>query len=126
MSEVKRFTRIVRTEEGGSAFEEDELRLDEQRIASGVPPTLVGRMSSSAAEVLFLLSATKFDIEPHPAPRRQWVVPLRGRFEVEVSSGERRRFGPGDLVFAADTTGKGHVTVSFGEPPFEVLFVPTD
>jgi len=126
MSEVKRFTRIVRTEEGGSAFEEDELPLDEQRIASGLPPTLVGRMSSSAAGVLFLLSATKFDSKPHPAPRRQWVVPLRGTLEVEVSSGERRRFGPGDLVFVADTTGKGHVTFSVGEPPFEVLFVPTD
>jgi hypothetical protein len=126
MSEVKRFTRIVRTEEGDSAFEEDELQLDEQRIASGLPPTLVGRMSSSAAEVLFLLSATKFDSEPHPAPRRQWVVPLRGRLEVEVSNGERRRFGPGDLVFVADTTGKGHVSFSVGEPPFEVLFVPTD
>ena len=126
MSEVKRFTRIVRTEEGGSAFEEDELRLDEQRIASGVPPMLVGRLSSSADGVLFLLSATEFDSEPHPAPRRQWVVPLRGRFEVEVSSGERRRFGPGDLIFVADTTGRGHVSFSVGEPPFEALFVPTD
>ena len=126
MSEVKRFTRIVRTEEGGSAFEEDELRLDEQQIVSGFRPTLVGHLSSSAAGVLFLLSPTKFDSEPHPAPRRQWVVPLRGMVEVEVSNGERRRFGPGDLVFVADTTGTGHVSFSVGEPPFEFLFVPSD
>jgi hypothetical protein len=38
------------------------------------------------------------------------AVMLRGAVEVEVSEGTRRRFGPGDLVLAADTTGRGHLT----------------
>lgn len=126
MSEVKRFVRIVRTEDGGSAFEDDDLRLDAQQIASGFAPTLVGRLSPSAVGVLYLFSPTPFDSAPHTAPRRQWVVPMRGVIEVEVTSGERRRFGPGDLVFVSDTTGTGHVTVSVGEPPFELLFVPSE
>jgi hypothetical protein len=41
MSEVKQFVRIVRTEDGGSAFEDDDLRLDAQQIASGFAPTPV-------------------------------------------------------------------------------------
>jgi hypothetical protein len=126
MSEVKRFTRIVRTEDDGSAFEDHELQLDQQQVASGFAPTLVGRLSPSAVGVLYLFSPTEFDSDPHPAPRRQWVVPLRGMLEVVVSTGERRRFQPGDLVFVADTTGKGHVSCSVGEPPFELLFIPSD
>jgi uncharacterized cupin superfamily protein len=49
---------------------------------------------------------------------------LRGSIEVEVSNGERRRFGPGDLVLVADTTGAGHVTTAVGDSPLEGLFVP--
>jgi uncharacterized cupin superfamily protein len=123
MPEVSvRFTRIARTDDGGSAFEEDEFRLTEQRVADGVPPMAVGGVPASGA-ALFVRSAA-FDSAPHPAPRQQWVVMLRGTIEVEVSGGTKRRFGPGDLVLAADTTGTGHVTVGVGDPPFEALFVP--
>lgn len=122
MSEVKGYTRIVCTDDGGSAFEDAELYLDEQQVANGVPPMFVGGLSP-ASDVVFLRSA-EFESEPHPAPRRQWVVMLRGAVEVEVSDGTRRRFGPGDLLLAADTTGRGHVTFAVGDPPFEGLFVP--
>jgi hypothetical protein len=122
MSDVKAYTKVVRTDDGGSRFEDAELRLDERRIADGVPPMFAGGLSVSAA-VTFLRSAD-FDSAPHPAPREQWVVMVRGAIEVEVSDGARRRFAPGDLVFVADTTGRGHVTAAVGEPPFEALFVP--
>jgi quercetin dioxygenase-like cupin family protein len=72
---------------------------------------------------LFVRSAA-FDSAPHPAPQEQWVVMLRGTIEVEVSEGTKRRFGPGDLVLATDTTGAGHITVGVGDPPFEALFLP--
>ncbi|MDN3354577.1 hypothetical protein [Actinomadura sp. DC4] len=122
MSDLKLYTRVVRTGDGGSRFEDGALPLTERRIADGVPPMFTGGLSASAA-VTFLRSAD-FDSDPHPAPREQWVVMVRGAIEVEVSDGERRRFGPGDLVFVSDTTGRGHVTAAIGEPPFEALFVP--
>jgi hypothetical protein len=124
--EVKRFTRIVRTDDGGSAFEDGELRLEPQQIARGFAPTLTGGLPSSGAGVLYLFSPAEFDSEPHPAPRRQWVVLLRGMLDVVVSNGERRRFAPGDLVFVADTTGQGHTSYSAGDPPFELLFIPSE
>jgi len=46
----------------------------------------------------------------HIAPQRQFAINLTGELEVEVSDGERRRIGPGDLVLLDDTYGKGHVT----------------
>lgn len=126
MPRTKPYTKIVRTPDGGSAFEDTDLRLDEQEISPGVPPMLVGRLSPPAAGALFILSPHTFGSDRHPAPRRQWVVPLRGTLEVQVSNGERRRFAPGDLVFVADTTGEGHLTTSVGEPPFYGLFIPAD
>jgi hypothetical protein len=119
---VKRYTRIVCTDGGGSGFEDAELQLTEQRVADGVPPMLVAGLSS-AAGAAFLRSAA-FDSDPHPAPREQWVVMVRGAIEVEVSDGTRRRFEPGDLVFVADTAGRGHTTFAVGDPPIEALFVP--
>jgi hypothetical protein len=51
----------------------------------------------------------------HNAPWRRYVVPLSGRFEVEVSSdGTIKSFGPGDILLAEDTTGKGHKTRAVG------------
>jgi hypothetical protein len=126
MRQVKPFTTIVRTEDGGSAFREDELGLDEQQVASGIPPMLVGRMSSSGSGVMLVVSNTSISSDPHPAPRRQWVVVLRGMIDVEVSDGTRKRFGPGDLIFVTDTTGRGHISVTVGEPPFEALFIPSE
>jgi hypothetical protein len=122
MSDEKPYTRVVITADGGSAFEDAALVLTERRVSSGVPPMSTAGMSA-ASGVTYLRSAD-FDSEPHPAPREQWVVMVRGVIEVEVSDGSRRRFGPGDLVHVSDTTGSGHITTAVGEPPFEALFVP--
>ena len=46
----------------------------------------------------------------HTAPQPQYIVYLDGEVEVETSSGERRTFKSGDILFANDTTGKGHIT----------------
>lgn len=117
-----RFTKIARTGDGESAFEDGEIALVHWHVADGVPAMAVGGLPSSGG-VQFLRSAA-FDSAAHPAPREQWVVMLCGVIEVTVSDGSRRRFGPGDLVLAADTTGMGHVTTGVGNPPFEALFIP--
>ena len=87
-----------------------------------MPRVLVGSLSL-AGGVIFLRS-TEFDSQTHPAPRRQWVVMLRGAMEIEVTDGTRRRFGPGDVVLGADATGRGHVTVAVGNPPLEAIAIP--
>ncbi|MEU7833755.1 hypothetical protein [Nonomuraea sp. NPDC049129] len=117
-----RFTRIARTEDGGSAFEDGEIALAHRQVAEGVPAMAVGGLPSKGG-VQFVRSAA-FDSAAHPAPREQWVMMLRGTIEVTVTDGTRRRFGAGDLVLAADTTGLGHITTGVGEPPFEALFIP--
>jgi hypothetical protein len=48
--------------------------------------------------------------EWHPAPRRQFIIPLNGKMEFQASDGEKRTFGPGDILLVEDTAGKGHIS----------------
>lgn len=122
MAETASFVAVVATEGGGSAFVDRELELEKRFVAEGMPALLAAALPS-AAGVAYLRGAP-FESEPHAAPRRQWVILLRGAFEIEVSDGTRRTFRPGDLLLAEDVTGRGHTTRTVGDPPFEALFVP--
>ncbi len=46
----------------------------------------------------------------HNAPQPQYIIYLEGEVEVEASGGETRIFKPGDVLFATDLTGKGHIS----------------
>jgi len=122
MSTLKRYTVIVTTDSGSSAFEDAELTLSEQPMGDLAPPMFVG--SLGACEGAALVQFDAFHGEPHPAVPAQWVVPLRGVIEVEVSDGTSRRFGPGDLLLATDSSGQGHITRVVGDTPFEGLGIP--
>lgn len=122
-STVKPYTRVAVDENGDSVFEDAELALTQQHVAQALPPLGVAGIASTEGS-LYLLSP-EFAADPHPAPRVQWIVMLRGVLEIEVTSGATRRFEPGDLVLVADTVGRGHRTRSIGDP-IEGLFVPVD
>jgi hypothetical protein len=76
----------------------------------------LGELEKAAAIVIGRVAANPaFSSDWHNAPQRRYVVPLSGRFEVEVSSdGTIKSFGPGDILLAEDTTGKGHKTRAVG------------
>ena len=59
----------------------------------------------------------------HVAPRRQFVIHLAGTAEIEVGDGTSRRFGPGEVLLADDTTGQGHISREV-EGPRRQIFVP--
>ena len=123
MTEVKRFTRIVTDAAGGSSFQDDEFLLD---VSPGATGMLTGAVPAASA-VVYVRHDTWGNFAhpaPRPAPRRQWVVVLRGTIEVEVTDGSRRTLGPGDLLRAEDTEGTGHITRPVGDPPIEGLFLP--
>ena len=48
----------------------------------------------------------------HNAPRRQLIFLTSGILELEASDGRRTVCRPGDLIFAEDTQGRGHITRS--------------
>ena len=64
-------------------------------------------------------------VDWHHAPTPQFAINLTGDLQVETSDGDKRKIGPGDLVFLEDTHGKGHITRLLS--PVTALFIkPAD
>ena len=63
-------------------------------------------------------------VDWHPAPRRQFIVTLSGESEVELEGGKKVRLGPGTILLAEDTTGKGHISRAVGSQDRISLIVP--
>jgi len=63
----------------------------------------------------------------HNAPRRQLIFLTSGILEIETSEGARFVCRPGDLIFAEDTAGKGHITRSLRDTRgFAHMAMPDD
>ena len=88
----------------------------------------MGRLSEPwpAQGVVFRETPPGQELDWHCAPQRQLIVLLDGEIEVEVTSGEKRRFRGGDVVLVEDTTGTGHRTKTLSAGPRRSLFIPTE
>ena len=60
----------------------------------------------------------------HTAPRRQYVITLSGRGEIEVAGGKKISLEPGHIELAEDTTGKGHITRVVGSEERVTIQLP--
>jgi quercetin dioxygenase-like cupin family protein len=60
----------------------------------------------------------------HVGPRRQFVITLSGRAELEVAGGKKVTIGPGHINLIEDTTGKGHITHNVGPDDRIVVTIP--
>jgi quercetin dioxygenase-like cupin family protein len=60
----------------------------------------------------------------HTAPRRQYVITLSGRGEIEVAGGKKISIEPGHIDLVEDTAGKGHITRVMGTEDRVTLWLP--
>ena len=68
----------------------------------------------------FLRCGPDSEMDFHSAQRECFLVGVTGVWELAVSDGEARRFGPGSLVKMEDARpngGKGHITRTIGAEP---------
>ncbi|UGS38403.1 cupin domain-containing protein [Capillimicrobium parvum] len=119
------YLRLYLGEDGHTHFEDVVLQ-----AAEGGPDASGGHSERSTpipvSDVIFRHVVDDGSAPPaHTAPRRQFVVQLRGETEIEASDGEVRRLRPGDIVLLEDTEGPGHVTrPAAGETERLTLFIP--
>ena len=121
--EAAEYLRVYTGDDGESHFERVSLPL------AGDPSAAQPLSRSTAfqgSEVTFIGAPTNWDYTWHVAPRRQFVIVVRGAMEVEVSGGRVETFRPGDVLLADDTTGRGHITRSVGEDPLLLAVVPVE
>ena len=79
-----------------------------------------------ATSVSFRTTGADYDYSWHNAPRRQFVVRLEGASEIVASDGTTRRFQPGDILLAEDTTGKGHISRAVNNQPGKTVAITLD
>ena len=110
--------RLYTGNDGESHFEEVEIDLQ--------PGQFAGRYSDPVRvkTVIFRETDGAYDLDYHTAPRRQFVINLRGSVELETGLGEKRVLGPGDILLAEDTTGRGHRSRAVDGEIRESLFLP--
>ena len=60
----------------------------------------------------------------HPASKRQYVIIVSGRGEVDVVGGKKVQLAPGRVLLAEDVTGKGHTTRVGPDEDLVMLLVP--
>ncbi len=104
--------RICATPDGESRLEEIEVPIDQARPDGG-SPTLMSRVYSSP-DVRFVDIPNGLDSSWHHAPARQIVTVLQGVLEVCTSDNQKHQWRAGELLFADDLTGKGHMTRTVG------------
>ena len=67
-----------------------------------------------------------YDLDWHNAPRRQYIINLEGSVEITTSDGESRVIGPGEIILAEDTTGKGHLSKAVASGARHSLVIPIE
>nr|WP_042862040.1 hypothetical protein [Dickeya sp. NCPPB 3274] len=53
-------------------------------------------------------SVEEWEKSTHPAPRKQYVITLKGKLKFKVSDGSTFILSPGTVLLAEDTNGEGH------------------
>jgi hypothetical protein len=91
------------------------------------------KLSAGGVSEMMKASGAQFSRRPpgppsdwHVGPRRQLVITLSGRAELEVAGGQKVPVGPGHISLIEDTTGKGHITQNVGTEDRIVVTIPLE
>ena len=114
-----KYTRIYADAKGESHLQDVALDMKPADRAS-----TISEMVAAKGVIFRETRSGEYFIDWHNAPRRQFVVNLSGEVEIEVSDGEKRRFGAGSILLAEDLTGKGHISRGVGTAERRTLFIP--
>jgi hypothetical protein len=93
-----------------------------------VEETRSGKLSKRlpATGIIFREVPPTYDLDWHPAPRRQYIINLDAGVEITAGDGEARKIGAGEVLLVEDTTGKGHLSKALDGRIRNCIFVPID
>ena len=97
-------------------------------VVEWVEETRSGKLSERlpATGIIFRQVPPTYDLDWHPAPRRQYIINLDAGVQITASDGESRVIGAGEVVLVEDTTGKGHLSKAVDGKLRHCIFVPVD
>ena len=110
-------TRLFTGADGKTKVEEYEVPLKPQGRGTELSEAV------AVESLQFRRTNQDYNLDWHPAPRRQFVVTLSGESEIELEGGRKLRLGPGHILLAEDTTGQGHISRASGSQDRLSLFI---
>ena len=115
--------RLYADEVGESHFEDVDIPFEEvDDYFENTPPVMFSAFAP-ASEYGFERVPAGWVGDWHPAPRRVLAIYLSGELEIEASDGEVRPIGPGTILLAEDTHGRGHRNRVTSTTELEMVFV---
>ena len=115
-----KITRIYTGEDGESHFEDMDISLGNSKNSERRSELI------KTTGIIFRETGSDYDLDFHNAPRRQFVINLEGSVEIVTGDGSSRILGPGDILRAEDTTGRGHISRAVNNQPRKSIFVTLD
>lgn len=115
-----RIHNLYEDEHGESHFRDIEVEWESERNFSKYSATL------PATGIIFRETAGDYDLDWHPAPRRQYIINLNAGAELTASDGESRIVGAGEVILVEDISGKGHLSKSVGGQLRQSIFIPIE
>ena len=100
-----------------------------QSIQPQTEPQWQGRKIHSDATVFVTVLSTGWVGEWHENPQPQWIIPLSGKWFVELMDGSRVEMGPGEISFGEDQNTRkrdgrrGHRSGTVGDAPAVLMIV---
>lgn len=76
--------------------------------------------------VEFRETSGDYDLDWHPAPRRQYIINLDAGVQITASDGESRIIAAGEVILVEDTQGRGHLSKSVDGQMRHSIFVPIE
>lgn len=101
--------RLINTPDSSCTFEKGKI------------PTLK-HMNTTA--FWFSNTTEAWEKDEHPAPRRQYVITLKGNIRFKVTDGSTFMIEPGIILLAEDLEGKGHSWDMAEGTVWERLYIP--
>lgn len=116
--------RLYTGEDGLTHFAGGAVLLEMKDFSPPTPSIAVSKRFS-ATDIAFATLPPGWFGDWHPAPRRQYVLMLQGRFEIETGDGEKRQFGVGAVFLVEDINGQGHRTRVVSDDSVVIALVPS-
>ena len=79
-----------------------------------------------ATGIIFRQVQPDYELDWHPAPRRQYIINLDAGVEITASDGKARIIAAGEVILVDDISGDGHMSKAINSQIRHCIFMPID
>jgi hypothetical protein len=118
------YVRLYSDANGITHFADEQLALTPAGNGATIEERLFINRLGDLKGVMFARLKAGANEDWHVAPRRQFMLCVRGLVEITAGDGQKRRMQPGQFMLLEDLSGQGHRTHALGKEDHVALALP--